>query len=239
MAGVSRTAVTPIIALDVSTLDAARAVVGRLGESCDFYKIGSELFTAAGPEAVEAIARAGNRVFLDLKFHDIPNTVRAAARAAASAGASLVTVHAVGGREMLEAAVEGAGRTCGVLAVTVLTSMDAALLGAAWGRHAPVVGDEVVRLAGLAAQAGVHGIVCSGAEIASVRGAFGDRLALLVPGIRFADGDTHDQRRVVTPGSAAAAGATYIVLGRAVTASADPVAAMRRARAELAAAPVR
>ena len=225
--------VTPIVALDVPALDAALDLVGRLGEACDFYKIGGELFTAVGPDAVRAVVSEGNRVFLDLKFHDIPNTVRSAARAAAAAGASLITVHAVGGSEMLRAAVDSAGPTCGVLAVTVLTSMDAALLGAAWGRTPPVVQDEVVRLAGLAAESGAHGVVCSGAEVARVRAAYGNRLALLVPGIRFAEGEAHDQRRVVTPAGAAAAGATYIVLGRAVTAAADPVAAIRRVRAEL------
>lgn len=225
--------VTPIVALDVPTLARALELVRRLGSACDFYKIGSELFTAAGPEALSAVVGAGNRVFLDLKFHDIPNTVRSAARSAAAAGASLITVHAVGGPEMLRAAVEGAGPSCGVLAVTVLTSMDAAALGTAWGRTPPVVREEVVRLAGLAAAAGAHGVVCSGAEVALVREHFGDRLAILVPGIRFADGDAHDQRRVMTPGAAAAAGATYLVLGRAVTAAPDPVAAMGRARSEL------
>ena len=225
------------MALDVPALAPALELVRRLGDSCDFYKVGSELFTAAGPEAVGAIAREGRgrRVFLDLKFHDIPNTVRSAARAAASAGASLLTVHAVGGPEMLRAAVEGAGASCGVLAVTVLTSMDAELLGIAWGRTPPVVVNEVVRLAGITAEAGAHGVVCSGSEAAEVKQAFGDRLAILVPGIRFADGETHDQRRVVTPGAAAAAGASYVVLGRAVTAAADPAAAMRRVRAELSA----
>ncbi|HSA55853.1 MAG TPA: orotidine-5'-phosphate decarboxylase [Gemmatimonadaceae bacterium] len=225
--------VTPIVALDVPALAPALDLVRRLGDSCDFYKIGSELFTAVGPEAVRAIVSGGNRVFLDLKFHDIPNTVRSAARAAASAGASLLTVHAVGGADMLRAAVEGAGASCGVLAVTVLTSMDAALLGASWGRTAPAVVDEVVRLAGITAEAGAHGVVCAGAEAGPVKEAYGDRLAILVPGIRFAEDDAHDQRRVVTPAAAAAAGATYLVLGRAVTAAPDPAAAMRRARTEL------
>jgi orotidine-5'-phosphate decarboxylase len=230
---VANVTATPIVALDVPALDAALAIVNRLGEACDFYKIGSELFTAAGPGAVSAVRGVGKRVFLDLKFHDIPNTVRSAARSAASAGASLVTVHAVGGAAMLQAAVEGAGPGCGVLAVTILTSMDAEALAAALGRPSIKPADEVLRLARIAGKAGVHGVVCSGEEAARVRAEHPEGLAILVPGIRFEGGEVHDQHRVVTPAGAAAAGATYVVLGRAVTAAADPVAAMARVNAEL------
>lgn len=222
----------PIVALDVSTRAEALALVDRLGESCRFYKVGLELFTAEGPAVVEAIRDRGCDVFLDLKFHDIPNTVRKAAASAASLGVRLLTVHASGGRAMLDAAREGAGET-GVLAVTVLTSLDARSLGAAWGRPELEVRGEVLRLAALAAEAGLHGIVCSGQEAAAVRQAHGERLAPLVPGIRLAGADTQDQARVVTPADAVRAGARYLVLGRTVTAEPDPVAAMTRVLREI------
>ena len=226
---------TPIVALDVPTPERALALVEQLGASCRFYKIGLELFTAAGPDVVRRVRDVGAEVFLDMKYHDIPNTVRGAVRSAASLGASLVTVHASGGRAMLEAAVEGAGDRCTVLAVSVLTSMDDAALGEAWGRRDARAADEVLRLAALARSAGVPGLVCSGAEAAAVRATHGDALALLVPGIRLAGGDRHDQTRVVTPAEAQARGARWIILGRAVTGEPDPVGAMRRVAAELAA----
>lgn len=224
----------PIVALDVPTAADALALVARLGESCRFYKIGSELFTREGPAVVRAVRARGCDVFLDLKFHDIPNTVREAARAAASLGVRLLTVHASGGAAMLRAAVEGAGPECGVLGVTVLTSLDAAELGAAWGKDDVLVDQEVLRLAGLVAAAGAHGIVCSGREAAAVHATFGDQLALLIPGIRLAGGASHDQARTATPAAAARAGARYLILGRAVTAAPDPVAAMAQVNEELA-----
>ena len=227
---------TPIVALDVSTLGAALAMVERLGDGCRFYKVGSELFTREGPAVIRALRAAGCEVFLDLKLHDIPNTVRQGAAAATALDVRLLTVHASGGEEMVRAAVEGAGAGCGVLAVTVLTSLDGRALGTAWGREVPSVESEVVRLAGIAAAAGAHGIVCSGHELGAVRRSFGERLAPLVPGIRLPGGATHDQARVIGPREAARAGARYIVLGRAITAAADPAAAMRHARSELDAA---
>lgn len=217
---------TPIVALDVSSTPEAMALVHRLDRMCGFYKIGSELFTAVGPAAVAEVRAAGAQVFLDLKYHDTPNTVRKAVASAAVLGASLVTVHAAGGRAMLEAAVAGANGRLGVLAVTVLTSLDAVGLAAAWGRPGVDVRDEVLRLAEVAQSAGVHGLVCSGAEVAAIRSRLGDRLALLVPGVRLPGDDAQDQARVVTPGDAAAAGARYVVLGRTVTAASDPRAAM-------------
>ena len=226
----------PIVALDVPTLGDAMALVGRLGESCRFYKVGSELFTREGPAVVRELRSSGCDVFLDLKFHDIPNTVRHGSAAAASLGARLLTVHASGGEAMVRAAVEGAGEGCGVLAVTVLTSLDAPALAGAWGRGEVSVEREVVRLAGIAASAGAHGVVCSGHELAAVRQHHGERLAPLVPGIRLEGGATHDQARVMGPGEAARGGARYLVLGRAVTAAPDPVEAMRRVRAALDAA---
>ena len=221
---------TPIVALDVPALDAAMALVDRLGASCRFYKVGSELFTREGPAVVRALRDAGCEVFLDLKLHDIPNTVRQGAAAAAALGVKLLTVHASGGVEMLRAAVEGAGARCGVLGVTVLTSLDAGMLARAWGREVVSVEAEVLRLAGFAAEAGAHGVVCSGREVAAVRAAHGDRLAPLVPGIRLAGGASHDQSRTMGPAEAARAGARYLVLGRAVTAAADPAGAMRQVR---------
>lgn len=229
----------PIVALDVGSADDALDLARRLGESCRFYKVGSELFTAAGPSVVKALRDEGADVFLDLKLHDIPNTVAGAVRSAARLGVRLLTVHAVGGAVMLRAAQEAASSAaaesgCNLLAVTVLTSFDAESLAVAWGRENVEVEREVVRLAGEAATAGLHGVVCSGAEAAAVRGTYGDRLALLVPGIRLAGGSSHDQRRVMTPAAAQAAGASYLILGRAVTAAADPVRAMRTVLSELA-----
>ena len=227
-----RATAQPIVALDVSTLAEAQAMVATLGDAADFYKVGLQLFTAEGPRAVEWLRGEGKRVFLDLKLHDIPNTVRGAAASAASLGATLLTVHAAGGVAMLRASVEGAGANTGILAVTVLTSMDAATLGASFGRDVQVE-PEVLRLAGMAREAGTHGVVCAGPECAVVRARFGDALQPLVPGLRAAGGATHDQARVVTPAEAGRAGAAYAVFGRAVTAAADPVAAYGRMAAEL------
>lgn len=211
-----------IIALDVPDSSEADALLTRLGPGADFVKIGSELFTAAGPEIVRRMRDERRDVFLDLKWHDIPTTVRKAAHAAATLDVRLATVHASGGRAMLDAAVEGAGSACGVLVVTVLTSLDASTLGEAWGRSISRVEDEVLRLAELARAAGAHGIVCSGAEAAAVRAKYGNTLRLLIPGIRLPGGEAHDQARAVTPEAALAAGASYLVLGRAVTAATDP-----------------
>jgi orotidine-5'-phosphate decarboxylase len=228
---------TPIVALDVPSATDALTLVGTLGTACSFYKVGSELFTAAGPGIVSALRDRGLDVFLDLKFHDIPNTVAGAVRSAVRAGATMLTVHASGGSRMLQSAVESAERSggCRVMGVTVLTSLDAAAVGESWGRTEPLSVDrEVVRLAGLCAAAGLHGIVCSGHEAALVVGQFGGRLQPLVPGIRFSNGEVQDQARVMTPEAAARAGARYVVIGRAVTAAPDPGAAMARVHAALA-----
>jgi len=225
---------TPIIALDVPSTENALSLVAELGEACRFYKIGNELFTSAGPEVVRRVRDRGADVFLDLKLHDIPNTVAGGVRSARAMGARLVTVHATGGVAMLRAAVDAAGADCGVLAVTVLTSLTADEIATSWGRTSLDVGDEVLRLAELAAEAGAHGVVCSGREARGVRDRFGDRLAVLVPGVRAAGGAAQDQARVVTPSEAAAAGATYVVIGRMVTAASDRQAAMSAVRAELA-----
>jgi orotidine-5'-phosphate decarboxylase len=232
-------AVHPIVALDVPDAAEARSLVTRLGGACDFYKVGLELFTAEGPAVVRWLRDEGKSVFLDLKLHDIPNTVRSAARNVARLGASLVTVHAAGGTAMMRAAVEGAregGATetgCGVLGVTILTSHDGASIGAAWGRDPVDVEREVLRLAADVRTAGGVGVVCSGHEAAAVHATHGSELGLLIPGIRLLGGSTHDQKRVMTPAAAADAGARWIILGRAVTESADPVAAMAAVRDEL------
>ena len=212
----------PIVALDFPRADVALAMVDRLGDTCKFYKVGGELFTAAGPQVVQALRALGNDVFLDLKLHDIPKTVEGAARSAAEIGAKLLTVHATGGREMLAAAVEGAGERCGVLGVTILTSLDAAMLRSAWGRKTLEVYGEVLRLAGDCASVGAHGVVCSGLEASKIGAKYGDKLKLLVPGIRAAGGKTDDQKRAVTAAEAAQAGANYIVLGRMITQAKDP-----------------
>ena len=212
----------PIVALDFPRADVALAMVDRLGDTCKFYKVGGELFTAAGPQVVQALRALGNDVFLDLKLHDIPKTVEGAARSAAEIGAKLLTVHATGGREMLAAAVEGAGDRCGVLGVTILTSLDAAMLRSAWGRKTLEVYGEVLRLAGDCASVGAHGVVCSGLEASKIGAKYGDKLKLLVPGIRAAGGKTDDQKRAVTAAEAAQAGANYIVLGRMITQAKDP-----------------
>ena len=224
---------TPIVALDVPTMTSARALVDRLEDTADFFKVGLQLYTAEGPRMVEWLRGIEKRVFLDLKLHDIPNTVRGAAQSASSLGVQLLTVHAVGGEAMLRAAVEGGGAT-GILAVTVLTSMTQGDLEAARGHAVPSVADEVLRLARLADAAGAHGIVCAGSEVGAVRAAHGDRLRTLVPGIRLGGTPTHDQARVMTPGAAAAVGASYVVIGRTVTAADDPPEAMRRVLAEMA-----
>lgn len=229
---------TPIVALDFPTAAPALDLVERLGELCSYYKVGSELFTAAGPELIAKLREAGSRVFLDLKFHDIPNTVAGAVRSAAAAGASMLTVHAGGGEPMLRAAEEAASNggnpQCMILGVTVLTSLGERELQSVWGRTETLdMEDEVLRLADLCRSAGLYGVVCSGKEAAALRARYGDSLATLVPGIRFAGAEVQDQARVVTPADAARAGARYIVLGRAVTGATDPEAAMARVWEEL------
>ncbi len=250
--------VIPIVALDVRDGKAALAMVDQLGSSCRFYKVGSELYTAEGPQIVKAIMGRGASVFLDLKFHDIPNTVQGAVRSAALLGVRILTIHASGGKAMMEAAVRGAKEAAMILAadvpadvvstgvwdkmtkpqvelfaVTVLTAFDASGLGEAWGRQIGQVRPEVLRLATLAADSGMQGVVCSGEEAAAVRDQLGQRLATLVPGIRLAGGATQDQARVVTPREAANAGAKYIILGRAVTGAKSPKDTMSEVLSDL------
>ena len=230
---VTRMSPIVIVALDVPSLADAQAMVTRVGPQAEFFKVGLQLFAAEGPRVVEWLHAQGKRVFLDLKLHDIPNTVRRAAESAQRMNVALLTVHGLGGAAMVRAAVEGAGDATGVMVVTVLTSMDSTEYGTAIGRPQVTVETEVLRLSAVAAEAGAHGVVTSGGEVAAVRRAFGDRLQALVPGIRMTGDPANDQLRIVTPAAAAANGAAYIIVGRAVTSAPDPAAALERVLAEL------
>ncbi len=222
-----------IVALDGDDLVAAEGLARCLTGAVDAFKVGLTLFAAHGPEALFEIGQHG-RVFCDLKLHDIPTQVRGAARSLASKGVWLTTVHASGGRAMVAAAVEGAGAAGSgtlVAAVTVLTSLDAAELGSL-GVAADPAG-QVLRLATLAVGAGAQALVCSPQEVAAVRAEVGPGVLLVTPGIRPAGGDPGDQSRVATPGAAVAAGADYLVVGRPITAAADPRAAAEAIRAQM------
>lgn len=208
-------------------------LVERLGDSCNFYKVGSELFTAAGPRVITRLRDHGIEVFVDLKLHDIPNTVASAIRVLAGLDVRLTTVHAAGGRAMLEAAVKAAGRKCGVFAVTVLTSLDATAIAEITGIKTATPAETVMRLAALASSCGTRGVVCSGDEAAMIRAKFGATFELIVPGIRLHGDEAGDQSRIVTPGAASASGANYIVVGRSVTAAADPLVAMQSVTLQL------
>jgi orotidine-5'-phosphate decarboxylase len=213
-----------------AALDLAQALSGRIGG----LKIGKELFTAHGPDAVARIIGSGHKVFLDLKYHDIPATVAGAVRAAAGLGCFVLTVHASGGPEMLRAAAEAAAASANpllVVGVTVLTSLDAGDLDAI-GQSGPV-SRQVLRLAGLARSCGLDGVVCSPHEIAELRGALGDDFKLIVPGVRPVWAGADDQKRVMTPAEAIAAGADYLVIGRPITRAADPADAARRIADEI------
>jgi len=205
----------------------ARAVAPEVG----LLKVGLKLFAAEGPSAVRAAAALGRPVFLDLKLHDIPNTVEGAARSAAASGAALLTVHASGGPEMVRAAVRGAGAGTRVLAVTVLTSLDDAALSAV-GLAGPAEA-AVVRLARLAVAAGAGGLVCSPHEVAAVRAAVGPGPLLVVPGVRPPGAARGDQARVATPAEAVRAGADVVVVGRPLREGGDPAAAARAIAATL------
>jgi orotidine-5'-phosphate decarboxylase len=209
-----------IVALDSPDAPSAVALLDRLPDGCA-VKVGAVLLARAGVGFVRGLAAAGHPVFLDPKWHDIPNTVAGAVNAAAELGVEMVTVHAAGGDAMLRAAVEAASGRIKIVAVTVLTSHDAASYAAVTGRDHVDLADEVARLAALALQSGVDGIVCSTEELPRVRPLVGDR-RIVVPGIRRATDSAGDQRRVATPEAAAAGGATHLVVGRPITDAADP-----------------
>ena len=226
-----------IVALDVPNAQAATELVDRLGESCQWFKVGMELFTACGPLIVEQLTARGHSVFLDLKFHDIPNTVAGAVRSAAALGVRMVNVHAQGGPAMLEAArvaLEGLANPPQLLAVTVLTSMDQKQLRAAGIGRTPAKQVEV--LANMALTAGIRGFVCSAEEVAALRALTGPEGVLVTPGIRPAGADVGDQSRIATPAEALRQGASYIVVGRPITQAADPAAAAEAILEEMAGA---
>jgi orotidine-5'-phosphate decarboxylase len=217
-----------VLALDTDDLEQALAWSRAAGDAAGMVKVGLELFGAAGPAAVAALAGDGRRVMLDLKLHDIPATVAGGMRAAARAGAELVTVHALGGPAMLEAAVQAAGDRCRVAAVTILTSASPADLAAA---GLPPAAEAVPRLAGLAAMSGCQAVVCSPLEAAALRVQLDSPIELICPGVRPPDGPSpDDQSRVATPSQAIAAGASRIVVGRPITRSEDVGAAARAVR---------
>jgi orotidine-5'-phosphate decarboxylase len=230
-----------LIALDVPTGGEALHLADLLRESVGGFKIGSQLFTAEGPAIVRALTGRGDRVFLDLKFHDIPNTVANAVAAATSLGVWMVNVHASGGTKMMRAAAEAARNTAStagrpaplVIAVTVLTSMTAAAMSEA-GTNVPVI-DQVSRLARLAQEAGLDGVVASPQETSMIRALCGPGFAIVTPGIRggAAVTSTDDQERTVTAAGAIAAGSSYLVVGRPVIAAPDPREAAEKIAAEI------
>jgi orotidine-5'-phosphate decarboxylase len=228
-----------IVALDVPGATQARQIVQTIGDAATTYKIGKQLFTAEGPQVVRDLVASGRKVFLDLKYHDIPNTVAAAVRSAAELGVSMMTVHASGGSKMLRAAVEAASQSPAktkpmVLAVTVLTSLsDSDLL------ELGIAGDvlsQVLRLGALARAAGCGGLVASAQEARELRKALGEDFAIVTPGVRPAGASAGDQARVVTPKDAIAAGATYLVVGRPILEAPNPAQAAQQIADEIAAA---
>ncbi|HEY1710100.1 MAG TPA: orotidine-5'-phosphate decarboxylase [Rhizomicrobium sp.] len=226
------------VALDTPDLKKALVIANAVKPYVGGLKVGFEFMTALGPSAVREIVAVGLPVFTDTKFHDIPNTVGAAAREIAKLGAAIFNVHASGGEAMLRAAAtesRAINPDMKIIAVTVLTSMDDADLEAV-GQRGPAV-EQVVRLAKLSKHCDLDGVVCSSREIGPIRKACGNAFQLVVPGIRPAGGDLADQKRVMTPVEAARAGANILVIGRPITGAADPAAAARAIAEELAAEP--
>ena len=227
-----------IVALDYPDPDSAFELVERLPEGT-WYKVGLELFTRSGPPVVRRLVDEGRHVFLDLKLHDIPNTVAGATRAAAAMGVRLLTLHASGGEAMLRAAADAvreenqrSGGDTRLLAITVLTSLDDASLSSVMGEGSGVE-QAVGRLAGLARESGVHGVVSSVGECRAVKLACGPDFLVVTPGIRLSGEGAQDQKRVATPAVAKSAGADFLVVGRSITRAEDPSAALERIRAEL------
>ncbi len=231
-----------IVALDFPDSERALGLVNRLDPVLCALKVGKELFTAAGPDLVRELVRRHFRVFLDLKYHDIPNTVSQACAAATRLGVWMMNVHASGGPAMLAAARDAVATTAAnenrarplLIAVTVLTSMDAADLAAIGIDAAPAT--QALHLARMAQANGLDGVVCSAQEAPALRAACGPGFKLVTPGIRPAGTDVHDQARVMTPQGAIDAGADYLVIGRAITAVADPLQALRAVNDSLGAA---
>ncbi|WP_280727056.1 orotidine-5'-phosphate decarboxylase [Kitasatospora sp. MAA4] len=222
-----------IVALDFDNRRAAEEIVDRLGEECRFYKVGLELLTAAGPDLVEHLVAKGKDVFLDLKLFEIPNSVAGAVRAAGALGASMVTVHSMGGTGIMAAAVAAARDfpRLRVLALTVVTSMTSTDLAEIGVNASPQ--EQVLRLAQLAQGAGCHGVIASPQEAASLRGVLGPNALVVTPGITLPGESPTEHARPGTPRAAIAAGASHVVVGRTITGAADPVAALRLVRANL------
>ncbi|HEY1902561.1 MAG TPA: orotidine-5'-phosphate decarboxylase [Terracidiphilus sp.] len=215
-----------IVALDVSNASAALALADRLQGTCQWFKVGLELFVSAGPAVLEPLLKRGHSIFLDLKFHDIPNTVAGAVRSAAALGVHMLTVHASGGPAMLaaaRAALEGQPNPPQLLAVTVLTSMDSAQSAAIGLDRAPAAQVELLARMGIAE--GIRGFVCSPHEVATLRALTGPEGVLVIPGIRPAGTAVGDQKRIATPAQALRDGASHLVVGRPITQAADPAAA--------------
>jgi orotidine-5'-phosphate decarboxylase len=224
-----------IVALDVPSIEAAEEMVKRLEGACEWFKVGLELFAAAGPAVVETLAARGHSVFLDLKFHDIPNTVAGAVRSAAGLGVRMMTVHAAGGPAMLaaaSAALDGVADPPQLLAVTVLTSMDEAQLKATGVERSPA--EQVELLACMGWEVGIRGFVCSPQEVTAVRALTGAEGVLVVPGIRPAGAAAGDQKRMATPADALWAGASYLVVGRPITHAPEPAKAAEAILQEMA-----
>lgn len=224
-----------IIALDTSNLAEAERLMDVLGDRASWYKVGLELFSVAGPAAVHAVRERGHHVFLDLKLHDIPATVARATRAAAQLGVDFLTVHAAGGREMIQAATaaaqEGAideGYAPVLLGVTILTSLDRADLDSIGLSPGRPVGDVVVALGRMAVDAGCGGLIAAGSDARALRKALGSGPTIVTPGVRPVWAVAHDQKRIVTPEQALAAGADHVVVGRTVTSVTDPAGAFDR-----------
>lgn len=225
-----------IVALDCPTADAALELVDKLDSQCVWFKVGLELFVAAGPPLIRPLIERGCSIFLDLKFNDIPNTVAGAVRSAAALGVRMMTVHATGGPAMLaaaKAALEGIANPPQLLAVTVLTSMDQSQVAAVGVERTPAAQVELLARMGLSA--GINGFVCSPQEVATLRALAGPEAVLVIPGIRPAGGEVGDQKRVATPADALRQGASYLVIGRPITQAADPAAAAKGILAEMAA----
>jgi orotidine-5'-phosphate decarboxylase len=223
-----------VVALDYADAAGAMKLVDRLDPALCRLKVGKELFTAAGPQFVESLVAKDFGVFLDLKFHDIPNTVAKACEAASRLGVWMLNVHASGGLPMMQAAREGvlrSGHSPLLIAVTVLTSMDQATLDQI-GVTAKLE-DQVLNLAMLTQRAGLHGVVCSAQEAGTLRQELGGDFCLVTPGIRPADASLDDQNRVVTPAKALQLGASYLVIGRPITQAPDPLAALQAIQQEI------
>ena len=220
-----------IIACDFAGEEEVFAFLDKLGDYRPFVKIGMELFYAAGPSIVKKLKARGHKVFLDLKLHDIPNTVGKSMKVLSGLGADIVNLHAAGGRKMMEAALEGLKRPDGsrplLIAVTQLTSTDQQMLEEELLIREEIA-DVVLHYAENAKKAGLDGIVCSPLEAGKVHEALGEGFLTVTPGVRFADGDVGDQKRVMTPAEAKRIGSDYIVVGRPITAAEDPLAAYER-----------